>query len=411
MISILLVEDNQAKIRAIASTIEECGVEYKLTVEMNVVDAKRELEGRRFDLLLLDINLPRRASSAPEADGGLELMRWLKARGQAHRPSYIVGATSFEGSFAQAKAEFNNLIWQVIPIRLDESGWRSKLKETIAAIEEQIRPPFVGDGVSNRVDVLLVTALHEPELAEVLRLPAGFERVEVLHDASAYHLGRLKRDRKAADIVAVAASDKGLSGAAIAAIKGIVAFWPRYLFMTGITAGLKGRTRIGDVIFADLSWDWGSGKIKKVGQKEQFIPAAYQRRLDETIARQVKELSADTGFLQKVWEAAEMPKPKDPPRILLGAMASGASVLQSSGAVAKVLQQHKDVLAIEMEAFSIMFAAQAAPLPRPLPIVAKSVCDNGDSKKNDKYQLYAAYTSARVFQEFALRYLTPQLHD
>jgi nucleoside phosphorylase len=103
-----------------------------------------------------------------------------------------------------------------------------------------------------------------------------------------------------------------------------------------------------------------------------------------------------------------MPKPKHPPRILLGAMASGASVLQSSDAVSKVLRQHKDVLAIEMEAFSIMFAAQTAPLPRPLPIVAKSVCDNGDGKKNDKFQEYAAYTSSRVFQEFALRYLVTQ---
>jgi len=397
MISILLVEDNPAKIHAIASLIEECDLEHRLKVEMNVVDAKKALQARRFDLLLLDINLPRRASSSPEIDGGLELLRWLKARGQAHRPPYIVGITSFDESFDRAKAEFNNLIWQITPVRLDESAWRAQLRESISTIEQQIRPPFVGDGVSHKTDVLVVTALTEPELTAVLRLSADFQRITVSHDASAYYRGRLVRDRRSLEIVAVSASDKGLSGAAISATKGILSFWPKYVFMTGITAGLKGRTQIGDVVFADPSWDWGSGKIKKVKKKEHFIPAAYQRRLDETIARQVKELSSDIKFLEDVWNDATMTKPKIPPRVLLGAMASGASVLQSSDAVSRVLQQHKDVLAIEMEAFSIMFAAQTAPLPRPMAIVAKSVCDNGDGKKNDKYQEYAAYTSSRIY--------------
>ncbi|MGT2502568.1 phosphorylase family protein [Bradyrhizobium guangxiense] len=407
MISILLVEDNQAKITAVASTIEGCEVEHSLTVEMNVVDAKRELQSRHYDLLLLDINLPVRASLPPAIDGGLELLRWLKARGRAHQPSYVLGITAFDESFERAKLEFNNLIWQVIPVRLEEAGWRAQLGEAISIIEDRIKPPFPCDGVTYKTDVLVVTALSDPELSAILRLPADFQPIAVSYDASNYYRGRLVRDRKSVNAIAVAASDKGLSGAAIAVTKGITSFWPKYLFMTGITAGLKDRTRIGDVVFADLSWDWGSGKLKKVKGKEQFVPAPYQRRLDETIARQVKDLSLDSKFLEGVWLDAEMVKPKHPPRILLGAMASGASVLQSNAAVARVLNQHKDVLAIEMEAFSVMFAAQAAPLPRPLPIVAKSVCDNGDGKKNDKYQAYAAYTSARVFSEFMLRYGIP----
>jgi nucleoside phosphorylase len=405
MISILLVDDNQEKVRAIASVVEQCGSEPQLVVQMNVVDAKRELQAKRFDLLLLDINLPRRASTYPEIDGGLELLRWLKARGQAYRPAYIVGITAFEESFQLAKVEFNNLIWQVMSVKLDEEGWHSQLRETVETIAAQIRPPFIGDGVSYRLDALVVTALTDPELSAVLRLPCDFQRLVVSHDASSYYRGRIIKDRRSLDVVAVAASDKGLSGAAIATTKGVLSLWPKYVFMTGITAGVKGRTQIGDVIFADISWDWGSGKIKKTKRKEQFIPAPYQRRLDETIGRQVKDLGRDKEFLLRVWTEAPMTKPKAPPRVLLGAMASGASVLQSSDAVDRVLQQHKDVLAIEMEAFSVMFAAQTSPLPRPLPVIAKAVCDNGDGKKNDKYQQYAAYTSARIFHEFALRYL------
>jgi nucleoside phosphorylase len=402
MISILLVDDNQPKVAAVASAI---GNGCRLTIAMNVVDAKKQLQSNRFDLLLLDINLPQRANSPPRADGGLEVLRWLKAKGQPYRPAYIVGLTEFDSSFEKAKSEFNNLIWRVISVEIAKSKWRDELRQTVVDLQAQVKPPFVGDGATFRTDILLVTALEEPELSAVLQLAAGFERIEVQHDASAYHYGKLVDGRRSVSVVAVAASDKGLAGAAIAATKGIQAFWPRMVYMTGITAGVKGRTKIGDIIFADPSWDWGSGKLKKVKGREQFMPAPYQRRIDETLSRQAKALKGDAALLDRIWNTYEKKKPSSAPKILIGALASGASVLSSMDAVKRVVAQHKDLLGIEMEAFSVMFACQASAQPRPLVVVAKSVCDFGDGKKNDLYQRYAAYTSAKVFEAFALRYV------
>jgi len=43
--------------------------------------------------------------------------------------------------------------------------------------------------------------------------------------------------------------------------------------------------------------------------------------------------------------------------------------------------------------------------PKPKPLVIKSVCDLADENKSDDIQDYAAYTSAQVLYEFALRYL------
>ncbi|MEW6450039.1 MAG: response regulator [Pseudomonadota bacterium] len=405
MISILLVEDNPQKIEQTASAIKSAKGSHDLKIAMNVRDAKSALEQQRFDLLLLDINLPKTPDASPVADGGLEVLRWLKARGSVYRPQYIVGITAFDESFEKAQSEFNNLIWRVISVRLGHNQWQEQLQETVDVIGAQIRPPFVGDGASFKTDVLVVTALADPELSAILESLGGLEKVSVAHDASIYFRGRIVNDRKAASLAVVAASDKGLAGAAIAATKGIYSLWPRHVFMTGITAGLKGRTKIGDVIFADPSWDWGSGKIKKVKGREEFLPAPYQRRLDETFVRQAKELSDDKKFLSKIWQECKLAKPDNAPKIHVGAMASGGSVLQSHAAVKRVVRQHKDLLAIEMEAFSVMFACQAAPEPRPMPIVAKAVCDFGDGGKNDKYQKYAAYVSAEVFKEYARRYL------
>jgi nucleoside phosphorylase len=400
MTRILLVEDNQHKIEQIAAAIQASAVQVDLRIAMNVQDAKRALLQGRFDLLILDIHLPKRPEGPPEAQGGLTLLRWLRGNGQSSRPQYIIGTTAFEESFQLAQSEFGNLIWQVIPISLSSNAWRGQLIQSILDIQAQIRPPYMGDGVTHRVDVLVVTALQEPELSAVLDLNTSFERIEVSHDASLYFKGQIVAEKGSASVVAVAASDKGLAGAAIAATKGIYTFWPRFVYMTGITAGVRRRTKIGDVVFGDPCWDWGSGKIKEAQQHDKFSPAPYQRRLDESLVRNAIELKEKRELLTKIWEGFPAKKPKEPPRIHIGAMASGASVLQSSEAVKSVIRQQKDVLAIEMEAFSIMFACQAAPSPRPHAIIAKSVCDFGDGKKNDWYQPYAAYTSAKIFEAF-----------
>jgi hypothetical protein len=49
-------------------------------------------------------------------------------------------------------------------------------------------------------------------------------------------------------------------------------------------------------------------------------------------------------------------------------------------------------------------AARDSGPPRPAAFGLKSVCDFADHLKNDKYQKYAAYTSAQVLAEFVRRY-------
>jgi len=75
-------------------------------------------------------------------------------------------------------------------------------------------------------------------------------------------------------------------------------------------------------------------------------------------------------------------------------MASGASVVAAREFAASIAGQHKDLLAIEMEGYAVMAAAECATAPAPIAIVIKSVCDFADAKKTDDWQAYAAYTSA-----------------
>jgi hypothetical protein len=44
-------------------------------------------------------------------------------------------------------------------------------------------------------------------------------------------------------------------------------------------------------------------------------------------------------------------------------------------------------------------------MPRPLAFSCKAVCDLADEKKDDRWQAYAAFTSARSITEFCERYM------
>jgi CheY-like chemotaxis protein len=284
MIKILLVEDDANKRAVIAEAILAVpGIgEDELDISTDAADAKRKLREKGYNLLLLDIHLPKRADKPPEPGGGLEVLRWLKGRGKDCRPPYIVGTTAYESSLQLAQTEFNNLIWTVIAFSFSDNVWRERLIATVSLILGQILPPYSNDGVTFRSDVLIVVALETPELQAVLSLPYAWQDSKVRFDDSRYFRAKYESEEAAFDAVCVAASDKGLSSAAIAATKGIQAFRPRYVVMVGICAGVKGRVNIGDIVVADPSWDWGSGKTKVGTDGAQFFhPAQYQMRLDE----------------------------------------------------------------------------------------------------------------------------------
>lgn len=84
---------------------------------------------------------------------------------------------------------------------------------------------------------------------------------------------------------------------------------------------------------------------------------------------------------------------------------SGSSVLADASIVDQIKAQHGSLLALEMEAYGLLLAGLTAPSPRPLAFSCKSVCDLADEGKDDRWQAYAAFTSARSIAEFCERYM------
>jgi CheY-like chemotaxis protein len=259
--------------------LEVPGIQYEwIEFSTDIVSAKRMMKVKSYDAVLLDINLPQRADTLPDIDGGLEILRWLRATGRSHRPQHLIATTAYDNSEKIAKGEFDNIVWSLIPFSYDNDEWKIKIKEAFQHIIEALLPPYRNDGASYKVDLGIVVALEDVELKSILNLPGN-------------------------------------------------------------------------------------------------------------------------------WQRCSGPKPDSEISLHVGAVASGAAVLQSHEKMKELVDTHKDLRAIEMEIFATLCAAEYAADPKPQAFAVKAVCDFGDEQKGDSFQEYAAFVSAQVMYEFVISHL------
>jgi nucleoside phosphorylase len=311
--------------------------------------------------------------------------------------------TAFPEIREKAAQRFAEDLWMVIQYDISSDHWAEQLRrkvEYILLVERSQPIPgyeaFLG----------IVAALPTPELAAVLDgVPWEWSSIQLPSDASQYYEGKIRKDSDSRRVVAVAAPRMGMTAAAVTSMKMISAFRPRYLAMVGIAAGVKGRCQLGDIVVADPSWDWGSGKISGVGAASRFQQAPDQIPMDSFLRAKVMLLARNEPVLDAIrrgWKGSTIDHVL---RMYVGPAASGAAVLADKRTVEGIIDQHRKLLAIEMETYGVYAAAQGAPLPQPKVFSVKSICDYADDSKSDSHQAYASYTSAQALKVLAEEYI------
>jgi len=403
MLSVLIADDNIQK----AGRVEEClrsfiGEEFlTLRNATNLWDARVEMSTHQFDLLVLDMNIPIRRSEAPKRDGGAFFLAELQndSASGPHLPANIVGLSEYPELVAEYAEKFHEQLWHLVHYEETSNDWAYKLGKRIEYIVES---HYSRERVSHDFDLAIITALESIELAAVLDLPGRWRLREVRGDPTAFRLGTFGPRSRPIRVAAACAGEMGMPAATALAMKMIARFRPRVLAMCGIAAGVKGA--FGDVLIADQSWDYGSGKqtIDAPTQKSRFSPAPAPIPIHPLLRAKCSRLAMDGRLRKKIRDGWTGNAPADPPQIRLGPMASGASVVADRSVIEQVVSLNRKVIGIEMEAYGVFVAATVCSEPRPSVLVAKSICDFGDSEKGDEYQAYAAYTSAAFLHAYAL---------
>ncbi|KAA9134054.1 response regulator [Marinihelvus fidelis] len=393
-LKVLIVDDNPVKAREISREILGIDLEASVDVANTVNEAKRKLVDW-YDVLFLDLVLPLRDGEEPRSGSGIELLGEIEENDRFRLPPHVFAISEYGDQIEQHSEHFENRILGLLAYDETSNEWKKKLRNRLGYLLEsrRRREASVSDGYD--VDVAIICALRDPELKQVLALSDSWSDEVPFNDTTRYWRTELQPQENSISVVACHVGDMGSTPCAILCSKVVRLFRPKFLILTGICAGMK-ETGLGDVLVGDPVWNYLSGKLCQEEGLLKLYAAPKQLRLDPRVIPIIEKVE-DSGVVKEAYDSWKQAKPQFSPKVHIGPIVSGSSVVaDDSGNIQDmVLSQNRKTVGLEMEAYGAMYAASVAPAPPPIAIVVKSVCDFADGTKNDDYQDYAAYTSAR----------------
>jgi nucleoside phosphorylase/CheY-like chemotaxis protein len=407
MLNILIVEDDpHRRLQTIAVISESTsGIARNVVEADSIVTAKAALSQQVFDVLLLDLALPTRNPGPILPEGGLQVLAAIEETEVYYPPTNIVAITGHETLHAQSLETLSSSGVGLLKYEPNSFTWKRQLIEMMGRFAAA-KYSSLNENRTYGHDIALVCALATPELSSILDLPWNWRTHPIEYDSSAYHEGTIPREAgREWRIIAAAAPRMGMPASAALAAKMIRQFQPRYITMVGICAGNHDKTRIGDILVADPSWDAGSGKWVLRKGKVEFRQAPHQLPLANSVREAVRQLARNGARLSEIRNRWRADKPAEELRVLLGPLASTSAVIADGVSMSAIALQHKDLLGLEMEAYGVFAAAEIAQGPSPAAFVVKTVVDYGDPDKGEKMREYAAYAASEVFRSLAERYL------
>jgi nucleoside phosphorylase/CheY-like chemotaxis protein len=409
MIRTLIVDDDTTKVTAIRdalATVPEMNID-EVAVAEDLITARDMVRTRHFDLLILDIRLPNRKGDDVSDSAACEFIKELNASQTLLRPYHIIGLTAYDDLLAKVDPFFYDQVWRVVKYDPKTADWKSQLTRHIRYLVQSKKELIDASNLPYSYDVAVVTALVNPELSSVLELPGGWQELHHWGDGTIYYAGTFSDTSKRLKVVAASAHQMGMTAAAVLSMKVHKHFRPRYLVMTGIAAGVAGGDgNPGDILVAEQTWDYQSGKSTVVKGKGVFQPDPKSIPLNTELKERFLQLASNRLWLDDIKREYQGKTPPSPLNVLVGPVASGDTVIQNENIVRELRGRNRKLVGIDMETYGVFYAAENCPQPRPTPISIKSICDFADAQKADDFQKYASYVSARYFYRYALHALS-----
>jgi len=294
-------------------------------------------------------------------------------------------------------------LWALVKYDLTSSNWERLLKRKIDYLIQSKRSLMNPETISYQYDLAIVAALKHTELEAVLHLPAKWETFKLPNDPTEYHKGIFEKENKKIKVLAAAAPQMGMVPASVITNKIITSFRPKHVVMVGIAGGVKGVGNFGDILITEISYDSGSGKIKSDENENSIFEPDYKSiEMDVDLREALQSCKINRKYLDEIKKNWHGNKPTEELNIHIGPLASGAGVVQNSKIIDEIKGHSRKLIGIDMETYGVFYTVKNCSKPRPLTVSSfKSLCDFGDKDKNDDYQKYSAYTSARFLYEFA----------
>ncbi len=385
---VLLVDDDYSKIERLKSFLIDQGIdENDILIATDAAEASRKLNKTKIDLMLIDILLPARNGAKPQADSSINLLKQIVEDEILPTPTHILGVTASEETRNEVDSQFKELVTHVLHVSADQDNWKVVLQQYVQRLlrTENENTSFI-------YDVVVLNALRKPELEAVYNSwPLELSDEKLVGSNINCKTGHLKlSSEKTLKIACAHLNQMGPIAATHATEVVLKHFKPRVIIMTGICGGFSDAVSVGDVVIAEKSWDWQSGKWV---DDWSLQAASDPKEASNELVSLAKTIDVD---MQSFYQQFTGYRPANLPKLITAPMVSGSSVVASADIQKVFRSQHRKMAAIDMECYGLYYSCANHHGQPTKMICIKSVSDLADREKHDNYQIYCSFISARV---------------
>lgn len=391
---ILIVDDVHEKIRKIMQTVLEVEgiVRNDIDYAVETTMAKEMLLENEYDLMILDLLMPIEIIDESIENAGAEFIDEILGIDSIKKPIEIIILSAYEDCETEFIKSNSRNAFHMLKYDISSVAWQDKLKDII-----KYRLLYSLQKKSEQVDYAIITTVPV-ETKAVRALAKDWRRIVFENDPNSYYVAEFEKDGLKKKVVNVQSSDMGMVAASISTMNLNYHFKPKYIFITGIAAGI-GDHCYGDIIVPSEVWNYSSGKYVDKEGELSFLPEPKVIPLDEKMANLVRQ--DYLKVLKEIHEAwpinneVDLLINKTKLSIYSSPLASGAAVIANFQLVKDMILSHsRKTGGIDLEAYGVFAAARSLCDNKPIAVCVKSISDFANKDKGDGYQPYASYTSA-----------------
>lgn len=377
---ILILEDEDSKYDEIQSEIIQIIPEAEIQREKDWYSYTRAICSIKFDLILLDLLVPRSEKDPTVEDHHEQLVVTTRDYQSKSFSTPAIVLTRYTEKSEDFVYDLNKVDINVIPFN-DHGEWKEALKLKLLAAQPKKKYEFV-----------IVCALDK----EIDAFEGLTDTWGALKTISGLVCREVQIDMYKG--VIIRAHRMGLVAAAVTATMALDRFEPRLICMSGICGGVAGESGIYDLLVTQTCHQHDAGKWSNEGFKSEH----YDVQIDVDVHNKLIEVCSDDKLKEYLLGDIKPQKSEFPAKIEQldcnvktdVPTSSGSAVMAEGGKTSSLTSGQRKLAGFDMEIYSVYEAARLA-ANKPAFFAAKTVVDDGGKNKGDKFHRIGCLLSAK----------------
>lgn len=155
---VLLVDDSAARVEMLIEWMVEFGISRSnISSVDNTVSARSLITRNYYDVLLLDVVLPKRRKEKAQWSHGIDLLRYVASSSRVRKPEKIIGITAYSDDIASFRSKFEDFCLSVIEVKTNDGAWQTRLA---AALNYTLGSKIARTHIQGNVSALTVHGIR-----------------------------------------------------------------------------------------------------------------------------------------------------------------------------------------------------------------------------------------------------------